>query len=154
VHELHSNLLWLGHAFDIRKPRPLFDADITAVVDVAYEEPPANLPRQLSYLRFPLLDGGGNDPSLLILAVQSVVNLLHTDTRTIVACSAGMCRSPTIAAFALACHLGITPETALERIAAFKSLEIKSQLWNDVARVFPHGRRPTWVLDGGKTDVT
>lgn len=152
MYELHPNLLWLGNAFDAREPRLLFDAEITAVVDVAYEEPPANLPRQLTYLRFPLLDGGGNDRCLLILAVQSVVNLLHTNTRTIVACSAGMCRSPTITAFALACHLGITPETVLERIAAIKSLEIKSHLWNDVAGVFPNVQRPTWILDSGKTN--
>ncbi|TWU50732.1 Dual specificity phosphatase, catalytic domain [Rubripirellula tenax] len=146
MHELHPNLLWLGHAFDVREPRPLFDAGITAVVDVAFEEPPAQLPRQLLYLRFPLNDGGGNEPSVLRFAVQSLVDLLHSETRTIVACSAGMSRSPTIAAYALACHLDITPEVALERIAAIKSLEIKGQLWSDVAGVFPSVRRPTWFL--------
>ena len=146
MHELHPNLLWLGHAFDVREPRPLFDAGITAVVDVAFEEPPAELPRQLLYLRFPLNDGGGNGSPVLRLAVQSLVDLLHTETRTIVACSAGMSRSPTIAVFALACHLDIAPEVALERIADIKSLEIKGQLWSDVADVFPSVRRPTWFL--------
>ena len=146
MHELHPNLLWLGHAFDGREPRPLFDVGITAVVDVAFEEPPAQLPRQLLYLRFPLNDGGGNDPPVLRFAVQSLVDLLHSETRTMVACSAGMSRSPTIAAYALACHLDITPELALERIAAIKSLEIKGQLWSDVASVFPSVRRPAWLL--------
>ncbi|GAB5514651.1 protein-tyrosine phosphatase family protein [Rhodopirellula baltica] len=146
MHELHPSLLWLGHAFDVRGPRPLFDAGITAVVDVAFEEPPAQLPRQLLYLRFPLNDGGGNDSATLRLAVQSLVDLLHTDTRTIVACSAGMSRSPTIAAYALACHLNIAPELALERIAAIKSLEVKGELWSDVASVFSSVRRPTWCL--------
>ena len=61
MHEIHPDLLWLGHALDVREPRPLFDAGITAVVDVAFEEPPAQLPRQLIYCRFPLSDGGGND---------------------------------------------------------------------------------------------
>ncbi len=144
MHEIHPNLLWLGHAFDVREPRPLFDACITAVVDVAIEEPPAQLPRQLLYLRFPLNDGGGNDPSVLRLAVQSLADLLYTNTRTLVACSAGMSRSPTIAAYSLACHLDITPELALERIASIKSLEIKGQLWSDVANVFPSVRRPTF----------
>ena len=143
MHELHPNLLWLGHAFDVREPRPLFDAGISAVVDVAYEESPATLPRQLIYLRIPLNDGGGNEPSTLRLAVQIVVDLMHSNTRTIVACSAGMSRSPTIAAYSLACYLGITPEAALGRIAALRSLEIKGQLWNDVARVFQRVQRPT-----------
>ena len=144
MHEIHPNLLWLGHAFDIRQPRPLFDTGITAVVDVAIEEPAAQLPRQLLYLRFPLYDGGGNDPSVLRFAVQSLIDLLYTNTRTLVACSAGMSRSPTIAAYSLACHLDITPELALERIASIKSLEIKGQLWSDVANVFPSVRRPTF----------
>ena len=41
MQEIHHNLLWLGHALDIREPRPLFDAGIAAVVDVAFEEHPA-----------------------------------------------------------------------------------------------------------------
>ena len=48
MHEIHSNLLWIGHSFDVRQPRPLFDAGITAVIDVAYEEPPAQIPRSVS----------------------------------------------------------------------------------------------------------
>ena len=62
MHEIHPDLLWVGHALDVREPRPLFDAGIAAVVDVAFEEPPAQLPRGLIYCRFPLNDGGGNAP--------------------------------------------------------------------------------------------
>lgn len=143
MYEIHPDLLWLGHAFDIREPRPLFDAGISAVIDVAIEERVAQLPRQLLYLRFPINDGGGNAPFILRLAVQSLVDLLHSDTRTIIACSAGMSRSPTIAAFALAYHLNITPEAALERIATIKTMEINSLLWSDIAAVFPNVRKPT-----------
>lgn len=132
MHEIHPDLFWIGHAFDIREPTPLFDAGITAVVDVAFEEPPALLPRQLIYCRFPLNDGGGNDASVLLHAVQTVISLLASETRMIVACSAGMSRSPTIAAFALAAHLGEEPDEVISRIAAVKSLEIKPALWNDV----------------------
>ena len=55
MHEIQSGLLWLGHALDIRDPKPLFDAGIEAVVDVAYEEPPARLPRQLIYCRLTMV---------------------------------------------------------------------------------------------------
>lgn len=143
MHEIHPNRLWLGHALDIREPRPLFDAGITAVVDVALEEPPAQLPRQLIYCRFPLNDGGGNEPSILLQAIQTVVDLLSSGTRTLVACSAGMSRSPTIAAFSLAAHLSQEPKDVVARIADIKSLELKAALWNDVANIFSKVRRNT-----------
>lgn len=140
--EIHKGLLWVGNAFDIREePRRLFDAGIGAVVDVAYEEPVAQLPRQLIYFRFPINDGGGNEPSILVQAVQSVADLLANETGTIIACSAGSSRSPTIAAFALAAHLDGEANEVLEHIASIKSLEVKGPLWNDVASVFSRVRR-------------
>ena len=142
MHEIQSGLLLIGHALDIREPKPLFDAGIEAVVDVAYEEPPARLPRQMIYCRFPLNDGGGNAASTICQAVQTLVDLLASETPTIVACSAGMSRSPTIAAFGLAVHLGLEPEDALAKISETKALEINGVLWNDVAKVLPQVRRP------------
>jgi len=141
MHEIHPNLLWIGQALDIREPRPLFDAGIEAVVDLALEEPPAQLPRQLIYCRFPLNDGGGNDASALLQSVQTTVDFLTAGTRTVVACSAGMSRSPIIAAFALAVHLDQSPDDVISRIAETKSLEASGPLWNDVADVFSQVRR-------------
>ncbi|WP_149495300.1 protein-tyrosine phosphatase family protein [Roseiconus lacunae] len=143
MHEIHPDLLWIGHAFDIREPRSLFDAEIAAVVDVAFEEPPAALPRQLVYCRFPLNDGGGNNPAVLLQSIQTLVDLLNADVRTIVACSAGMSRSPTVAAFALAAYLSQQPDEVLTRIASIKTLEIKPALWKEVEQIFPriHSRR-------------
>lgn len=137
MHEIQPNRLWLGNASDIRRARELFDAGIGAVVDVACEEPPAQLPRQLIYCRFPLNDGGGNDPSVLLHAVQTVVGFLAAGTRTIVGCSAGMSRSPTIVAFALAAHLRAEPDEMLKRIAVVKSLEINGELWSDLTDILP-----------------
>ena len=141
MYEIHPGLLWLGHALDIREPGPLIDTGITAVIDVAYEELPALLPRQLIYCRFPLNDGGGNDATVLLQAVQTLVDLLANGTRTIIACSAGMSRSPTVAAHSLAFHLSEQPENVISRIAEIKSLELKPELWNDVGSVLPHVRR-------------
>ena len=137
MHEIHPNLLWIGHAFDVREPRPLFDAGIAAVIDVAYEEPPAQIPRQLTYCRFPLNDGGGNDARILLQTLRTATDFLRSGTRTIIACSAGMSRSPTVAAFALAHHLSELPDDVIARIAELKSLELKSELWNDLMIVFP-----------------
>ena len=134
--EIHPNLLWIGHAMDVREPGPLFDSGITAVVDVAYEEPPAQLPRQLIYCRFPLNDGGGNAPMILTQTLRTVTDLLRSKTRTIVACSAGMSRAPTVASFALAYHLKETPETVVAKILELKSLELKPELWSDFESAF------------------
>ncbi|MFK7767690.1 MAG: protein-tyrosine phosphatase family protein [Mariniblastus sp.] len=138
---LQAEHLWLGNALDIREPTALFDTGITTVVDLAYEEPSAQLPRQLTYCRFPLNDGGGNSPAILLQAVQTVADFLNSDTPTIVACSAGMSRSPTIAAFALALHLSTNPEDEIRIIAERKRIELNGVLWNDVAKVFPRARR-------------
>ena len=107
------------------------------------QETPAQLPRQLIYCRFPLNDGGGNDATVLLQTVQTLVDFLHADNRTIIACSAGMSRSPTIAAFALAAHLSQEPEEVIGRIADIKPLELKAALWNEVANVFSRVRRST-----------
>jgi hypothetical protein len=143
MREVHPNLLWLGHALDLRDARLLFDVGISAVVDVAFEEPPTQLPRELIYCRFPLYDGGGNDPSVLLQSVQTTVDLLDNGIRTMVACSAGMSRSPVIAAFALAAHLDQSPHDVISRIAAVNSLDVKGRLWNDVANIFSKVRQTT-----------
>ncbi|TWU22506.1 Dual specificity phosphatase, catalytic domain [Novipirellula galeiformis] len=136
MQEIEVGQLWVGHAMDTRDPHSLFDLGIRAVVDLAYEEPPTPLPRQLIYCRFPILDGAGNDAIVLQLALQTIVDLLRSGHRTLVACSAGMSRSPTLTAFALATFRGETPEAVLQRIAASRALEVKGPLWNEVAALF------------------
>ena len=94
--------LWIGTARDARDIRAVLDADIEAVVDLAMEEPPVALTRELIYLRFPLLDGEGNPVWLLRSAVVAVSQLIAARVPTLVACSAGMSRSPCLVASAIA----------------------------------------------------
>lgn len=133
--EIHSAILWTGNARDARDVQKLFDVGISAVVDLAYEESPAQLPRQLVYCRFPIVDGAGNDPSLLKLALSTTVELLRSGTPTMVACSAGMSRSPTVAVCALSVHLGRSPESVLATINETVSVELHGDLWTDVCAV-------------------
>jgi protein-tyrosine phosphatase len=148
MHEIHPNLLWIGHALDVREPRPLFDAGITAVIDVAYEEQPAQIPRQLTYCRFPLNDGGGNDPGMLLQTLMTTTDLLRTNTPTIIACSAGLSRSPTVAAFALAHHLDKKPDDLIAGIAERKSLDLNPHLWAEMLTAFKK-LRPHRHIDNG-----
>jgi hypothetical protein len=94
--------LWLGHVGDVRNPSELLGAGIAAVVDLALNESPATLSRELVYCRFPLIDGPGNPGPLLRLAVDTVASLLRSNTPTLVYCGAGMSRSPAVAGAAIA----------------------------------------------------
>jgi len=136
VHEFLSKRLWIGHRLDLRDPTPLFDLGIAAVVDVALEERPEQLPRELIYCRYPLNDGGGNDPAVVSGAIRCVTGLLEDGVKTMIACSAGASRSPTIAAFAMAAHSGQSPEDVIEQAAANKRFEISAAFWRDVLSVF------------------
>lgn len=136
MHEVHFDLLWIGHMLDIRERESLFDIGVTNVIDVAYEEKPAQLPRQLVYCRFPLNDGAGNEPSVVLQALRTACDFLKFKSKTLIACSAGMSRSPTIAAFSLAHHLKVMPEEVIERIGDKKSLELNPDFWLEVKMAF------------------
>ena len=124
--------LWLGHAGDVRDPRALLDAGITAVVDLALGEAPPRLPRDLVYCRFPIVDGPGNPPAVLRLAVETVACLLRTRMPALVYCSAGMSRSPAVVASALALVRGRTPQEWLERLAKDSPCDVSPGLWADI----------------------
>jgi len=127
--------LWVGNARDARDMKRVLDAGIEAVVDLAMLQPPAVPIRELVYLRFPLVDGEGNPPWLLSVAVRTVGELLRYGVPTLVACDAGMSRSLAVAAGALC---GISPPTPpgefLRRLAAAGPADVHPALWDDVKR--------------------
>lgn len=94
--------LWIGNARDARDLAAVHDRGIRAVIDLAAEEPPALLSRDIVYCRFPLLDGLGNPPWLLHAAIRTTAGLIRSGVPTLVACSGGMSRSPVVLAAALA----------------------------------------------------
>ena len=129
--------LWTGSTSDARDLKRLLETGVVAVVDVAMEELPAQLPRDRIYCRFPLIDGSGNDEAVLRQAVLTTFNLLAAGIPTLVACSAGLSRSPTIAAFALASHLKMTSIEALTILSkTATALDVSGAFWNEVSRIF------------------
>jgi protein-tyrosine phosphatase len=129
---IEPHLLWLGHAGDCRDMAKVLDAGIEAVVQLAAEEPPAQFPREIIVLRIPLLDGADNPPAILRLAVSSVEQLLASHVSTLLCCSAGMSRSPAIAACALARLEQKEPATSLEAIRTRLATDISPSLWRDL----------------------
>ena len=132
MRHISPHALWLGHAGDGEDFRSIFDAGIKAVVQLAAEEAALQLPRQLIYCRFPVIDGPGNRWKLLHLATTTVANLLEKRIAVLVCCGGGMSRSPAIAAAALATAYHLSPDECLKKIAEHHSIDVVPALWNDV----------------------
>ncbi len=88
IRNVYSDHLYVGNALDARDLRMLYDNGIRAVVDLAINEKPAQLGRELIYCRFPINDGDGNPDWLIAIAIQTIVSMVRHEIRTLVACSA------------------------------------------------------------------
>lgn len=124
--------LWLGPSAILRDPAGAAEMDVQAVVDLALNERPAVVGRELVACRFPLIDGEGNPTWLLRTAVEVVAGLIREGVPTLVCCGNGMSRSPAVAAGALAIARGIAPEEALRMVAAAGPADVSPGLWRDV----------------------
>ena len=131
--------LWLGHVGDARDLRAILSAGIAALVDLSLNEPPVVVTRELVYCRFPLLDGSDNSPWLLRAAIDATAALLRANVPTLVFCSAGMSRTPAVAACAIARVTGRTPEECLAEIARAGRCDVSTTLWRDVVAAMGEG---------------
>ena len=135
MRQIHPHHLWLGHAGDGRDIRQILDAGIEAVVQVAAEEPVLELPRDLIYCRFPVVDGPGNNWNLLQLAITTVARLLDKEMPTFVVCGAGLSRSPAVAAAALALASRQFPDECLKQVAEHHPADVAPALWDEIKKV-------------------
>jgi hypothetical protein len=124
--------LWIGNAGDLREPRAIFEQDIQAVIELADNEPFANLPRDLIRCRFPLSDGGPNASWLLRMACEAVVALLRAQVRTLVCCSNGMSRSVCVAAGSISLAEGVPRRDALTLVAASGPADVSPELFDQL----------------------
>ncbi|WP_165072842.1 dual specificity protein phosphatase family protein [Paludisphaera rhizosphaerae] len=127
--------LALAPAAMLRETSALAEAGVEAVVDLALNERPTLVGRELVACRFPLIDGEGNPDWLLRMAVRVVADLIREKVPTLVCCGNGMSRSPAVAAAALAIARGIAPEEALALVAAVGPADVSTGLWRDVRAV-------------------
>jgi predicted protein tyrosine phosphatase len=128
-------LLWIGNALDTQDVRAALSLGIRAVVDLAANELPVQYPRDIAYCRLPLTDGTGNDSAILRLAVTTTAEFVRSRFPTLVACSAGMSRSPAIVAAALAIVERQAPDDVLVRITSSGPHDVAPALWSEIKRV-------------------
>jgi protein-tyrosine phosphatase len=124
--------IWIGHAGDGRATQEAFVKGIQAIVQLALEEPPIQIPRSLIFCRFPLLDGNGNDPELINLAINTVASLIKYRIPTLVCCGAGMSRSPAIVAAALSMVEKAKLEDRLKYVTQFHPADVSPGLWEQI----------------------
>jgi hypothetical protein len=137
MHEIRPYPLWLGHVGDARDLRGVLDRGITVLVDLAINEPPVTLTHELAYCRFPLVDGAGNAPWLLRIAIETTRALIAQRVPTLVFCSGGLSRSPAIAAAALALVESRTVEETMHTIVtaiAPHAADVSITLLGDIYR--------------------
>ena len=127
--------IWIGNVGDGRNLARIHELGIRALVDLAADEKPPMLTRDLIYCRIPLVDGSGNPPELLRLAVRTVSDLLRERIPLLVFCSHGMSRSPAVLACAMASSTNTTPEGRLQFISAQKPTDVTPGFWQDLISI-------------------
>lgn len=135
MREAITGCLWLGTSLDARNIVAVLRDGIVAVVDLAMEEPLIHFPRDIMYCRIPLVDGSGNRPEIIRAAVDVTASLIDSRVPTLVACGAGMSRSPIIVAAALQRVDGRSLEQGLEDITAGVAHDVSTSLWAEVEAV-------------------
>jgi hypothetical protein len=136
VRQIEDYPLWVGNARDARDIKGVLDAGIEAIVDLALLCEPVVPPRELVYLRFPLVDGGENPPWQINAAIHAVAGLVKLGVPTLVACDGGMSRALVIAAAALWFRMPLRTslDEVLARLAADGPADVQPRLWADVKR--------------------
>ena len=139
IDQIDPHPLWVGHAGDGGDLRKLHELGIEAVVQLAAEEPSPTTPppRGLIHLRFPLVDGSGNLPEHLMLAVGAVEGLIRLRVPTLVCCGMGLSRSPAVASVALARVLRELPDEVLRRLADRHPVDVSPGFWREVRAIRP-----------------
>lgn len=135
MNQIKPYSVWVGHAGDARAIKTVLDQQIRAIVQLAAEEMPVQAPRDLVLLRFPLIDGVGNDPEILYLAIHCVATLIEKRMPTLVSCGAGLSRSPVITAAALAVARHGTLDECVKLVARYHAADVLPGFWEDVRQV-------------------
>jgi hypothetical protein len=132
MNQIVPYLLRVGHAGDGQNFKALFDHGVRAVVQLAWEEPPLMLPRELILLRVPLADGPGNRPELLRLAITTIAGLLREQVSMLVCCGAGVSRAPAVAAAGLARFTGRSLRDCLQEVTRHRHADVQPALYENL----------------------
>ena len=132
MREVIQQKLWLGNTMDASDGPRLHELGVRALVDLAADELPPRVSRETIHCRFPICDGGGNAPELLTIAVVTTASLIRQGIPTLVSCSAGMSRSPSVVAAALAVVRDQDLDDCLTELIASNPHDVSPVLWAEI----------------------
>lgn len=132
---LVTGRLFVGNARDARSLEGIANHEISAMVDLAAEEPPATPFRETLLTRIPLTDDSYNREGHLELAITTVLQFLSLGEVTLVSCSAGQSRSPVIAMAACSLWENSSFEAATERWIDVAETSFTPAFYEHVLRV-------------------
>ena len=135
IRDAYRGLLFIGDAISARDLKQIYDHSFRAVIDLAANEPPAVLGRDIIYCRFPMSDDGSNELAVISTAIVCLKSFLDSEFRTLVACSAGMSRSPLIGAAAISLLTEDSLRECLLHSAADAPHDVSPSLFACVERV-------------------
>lgn len=135
LRDVYRGQLFVGDAISARDLKQIYDHEIAAVLDLAANESPAVLGRDIIYCRFPISDDGSNDDALLSAVIEYSINLLEHNFRTLVACSAGMSRSPIIAASAMSIVRRVPLDETILAITANAPRDVSPSFFASVQKI-------------------
>jgi len=136
MREIVPGWLWIANTRAANDISSVLSMGVTAVIDLAIEEPVIVYPRDIIYCRLPLIDGEGNSSKRLNMVIDLAATCLTDRIRLLIRCSMGMSRSPMIAAAAIARVRRIPLEEALAEVAAGAPHDISPGLWMEVEQAF------------------
>lgn len=122
----------LGTAADLRDIRSVLNAGVTAIIDLAIEEPLPTIPRVTNYCRFVITDDGENDPGIIQTAIQTAFGFLSNGQTIAICCNAGLNRSPAIAAAVVSKINQCEPADALKLVGKTKHIDVNPALWRQI----------------------
>jgi hypothetical protein len=139
MNQIEPYPVWIGHGGEGHDFTHLFERGIEAVVELAGEEPSFPTRRDMIACRFPLIDGAGNPPHVLALAIQTIAALITAKVPLLVCCGAGMSRAPALVAGALATIQDESPEGCLKRVTRHHPCDVSPALWSEVRQAATRG---------------
>jgi protein-tyrosine phosphatase len=132
LREVIPSQLWIGGVGDIVDPRSLYESGVEAILHLAASTLPTKLSREIVYCRVPIIDGAENSPERLKFVIETGVMLVKNKVPTLIACSAGMSRSPSITAAVLSVIQQKSADEVLEEILKDSPADVSPVLWEAV----------------------
>lgn len=127
--------LWIGNVRDGRDISALRAEGIQAVLNLADNELPALLPREIVSARFPVSDGAENPRWILRGAIAIAADWIREGVPALVCCSAGISRSPAIVAAAMARSTGSSAADCLTTLSRTGPVDVSPGLWRDIVQL-------------------